>query len=103
VLNDWGQLGVEELAGELGVSHHLAPAPVVNMLLGEWRSLLEAGRRLEEVREGGGRGEGASGKDHNGKVLIKGLRISRRNNSVFINKTICVLNIPPITTKKKHT
>jgi hypothetical protein len=69
VLNDWGQLGVEELAGELGVSHHLAPAPVVNMLLGEWRSLLEAGRRLEEVREGGGRGGG--GKDHDRKILIR--------------------------------
>ena len=49
LLSDWSQLGVAELAGELGVSHPLAPPPVVSMLLGEWSSLLEGGRRLEEV------------------------------------------------------
>jgi hypothetical protein len=37
------------ITGQLGVSHHLAPAPVVSMLLGEWTSLLVAGLRLDEV------------------------------------------------------
>jgi hypothetical protein len=37
------------VAGGVGVSPPLAPAPVITMLLGEWRALLEAGRRLEEV------------------------------------------------------
>jgi hypothetical protein len=49
LVDDWRHLGVDELAGQLGVSHHLAPAPVVSMLMGEWTSLLEAGRRLDEV------------------------------------------------------
>ncbi len=49
ILSDWTELGLEEVAGGVGVSPPLAPAPVITMLLGEWRALLEAGRRLEEV------------------------------------------------------